>query len=80
MIYLYVLEGCPFSIAAIELTEELNLPYKKIVVKSKSKTKYKKKHRMDTFPHIFFKNRKGKMIKIGGYEEYKSIIGLCLRV
>lgn len=77
MIYLYTIVGCPYCEASIELVKKMNLPYKEIIVLDKERNKYKKKHEMQTFPQIFFKNSKGNMIKLGGCEDLRSIIELC---
>lgn len=78
MLYIYSLFGCPFSSAAEDLVRDIRLPHKIIKVNTqREKDKYKKQHQMDTFPQIFFKNSRGQLIKIGGYEEFRSIIEMC---
>jgi glutaredoxin len=81
MIYIYSLVGCPFSEASENLVIQLKIPNKIIKVRTEiEKNKYKKLHNMQTFPQIFFENSKGNIIKIGGYQEFKSIIEeLCRR-
>ena len=74
MIILYTLPYCQYSISALELVKKLKVPYKNIIVKDKDKEKYKKKHNMQTFPQIFFKNKKGKLVKLGGYTEFYELV------
>lgn len=81
MIYIYSLFGCPFSEAAEDLIKETRVPHKIIKVNTqKEKNSYKRKHNMQTFPQIFFKNSRGQIIKIGGYEEFRSIVELCKKL
>lgn len=77
MIFLYTLTNCPYSAAAMELVEKLNLPHEEIRVSEEEKNKYKKKHKMETFPQIFFQNSKGKMILLGGYSDFANIVEFC---
>ena len=74
MIILYTLPYCPFSMSALDLVKELKIPYENIVVKENEKSKYKKKHNMQTFPQIFFKNKRGELVKLGGYSEFSELI------
>jgi len=81
MIYVYSLFGCPFSEAAEDLVKDTNVPHKIVKVNTqKDKDKYKKQHQMQTFPQIYFKNSRGRMVKIGGYEEFRSIVEMCKRM
>ncbi len=78
MIYIYSLHGCPYSEAAEQLILETKVPHKVTkIYHEKDKQKYKNKHGMQTFPQIFFKNSKGQMVKVGGYEEFANIVELC---
>ena len=81
MIYVYSLFGCPFSEAAEDLVKDTKVPHKIVKINTqKDKDKYKKKHQMTTFPQIYFKNSRGKMVKIGGYEEFRSIVEMCKKM
>ena len=81
MLYIYSLFGCPFSEAAEDLVKDTRVPHKIIEIRTqKDKDKYKRKHGMQTFPQIFFKNSRGQMVKIGGYEEFRSIVELCKKL
>ena len=78
MIYIYSLVGCSFSEASEDLVKQTKIPYKIIKVKTqREKNIYKKKHNMQTFPQIFFRNSHNQIIKIGGYQEFKTIIEIC---
>jgi len=81
MLYVYSLVSCPFSEAAEDLVKETKVPHKIIKIRTqKDKDKYKKQHQMQTFPQIFFKNSRGQMVKIGGYEEFRSIVEMCRKL
>lgn len=73
MINLYTLPYCGYSQAALKMMKELNLQHRNIVVKENEKEKYKKKHKMNTFPQIFIVTKK-KNIKIGGYDDLQEIV------
>ena len=81
MIYVYSLFGCPFSEAAEDLVKDTKVPHKIVKVNTqKDKDKYKRLHQMQTFPQIYFKNSRGRMVKIGGYEEFRSIVEMCKKL
>ncbi len=81
MIYIYSLTGCPFSKAAEKLARDIRVPHKIIRVNTpKDKDKYKKQHKMDTFPQIFFKNSREQMVKIGGFNDFKNIVEFCRKI
>lgn len=78
MIYIYSLVGCPYSEASEDLVKKIKVPHNIIKVKTQiEKDKYKKLHNMQTFPQIFFKNSRGNMVKIGGYQEFKNVVEFC---
>ena len=78
MIFLYTTEGCPFSEAALDLVKKLKVPYKNIKVKSlDQKEKLQDYSGMRTFPQIYFRNKKGQMILLGGYNDFQLIIEFC---
>ena len=81
MLYVYSLFGCPFSEAAEDLARDTKVPLKIIKVNTqREKDKYKRENNMETFPQILFKNSRGKMVKIGGYEEFRSIVEMCKKL
>ena len=63
-----ILEGCPYSIAAVELLNTHNIKFKKIIVNQQTKHKYKT-DKIDTFPQIYLNN-----ILIGGYDITKELL------
>ena len=68
MIELYILNGCPYCIMAVDILNKKKIKYNSIVVAYDKKEEYKKLHKMETFPQIFIKKGKQK-IKIGGLSE-----------
>jgi glutaredoxin len=68
MIELYILNGCPYCIMAVDMLKKKKIDYKSIVVSYDKKEEYKKLHKMETFPQIFIKKGQ-KKIKIGGLSE-----------
>jgi glutaredoxin len=78
MINIYILEGCPYCLKALELLKIYKLKHKKIIVPNEEKIKneYKKKHKMNTFPQIFIENN----IKIGGLNDLENIINLSKNI
>lgn len=79
-ILLYALEDCPYCKSAIALLEEHKLKYNKIIVENneKSKEKYKKMCKMNTFPMIFIRKSddEKKYIQIGGFSDLQKYIQL----
>ena len=75
-IEIFVIEGCGYCGATIEMLERSKLKYIKHIVNPNEKEKYKKMHKHDTFPQIFVYLNK-KRIKIGGYEDFDRLIYLC---
>lgn len=75
MFQLYGLNYCPYCIKAIQMFEMHGIPHKATWVKDHEKDKYKKKHKMNTFPQIFYKStpKNRKMIKIGGFDELEKL-------
>ena len=57
MIILYVLEHCPYCNEALDLLKKNKIKHKKIIVENDEiiKNKYKKLHKMNSFPQIFIK-------------------------
>jgi len=79
MYYLYIitLEDCPFSIAALELLDSLNIKYKHLIVSQTNKEKYKTKE-IDTFPQIYFVKYDKKLL-LGGYSDLNKFINLFIK-
>jgi glutaredoxin len=78
MYYLYIitLEKCPYSIAAINLLNSLNIKYKHLKVNQKNKEKYKTKE-IDTFPQIYLVKDEKKLL-LGGYSNLKEFIDIFI--
>lgn len=74
MYYLYIitLKDCPYSIAALELLDSLNIKYKHRIVTQTNKEKYKTKE-IDTFPQIYLV-KDGIKLLLGGYDKLKEFI------
>ena len=71
LIYIYTIDGCPYSRKALELLKEHEIIYKHIIVSKNNKDKIKKMNKMDTFPQIFIiksgdSKKKSRRVKIGG--------------
>ena len=62
-----ILENCPYSMALVELLENNEIPYTKIIVKHINKEKYKTP-KISTFPQLYLGND-----LIGGYDTSKEI-------
>jgi glutaredoxin len=72
----YVIEGCPYCSATINILEKQKIKFNKIIVPYHKKDEYKDKHQYYTFPHVFIHINK-KKIFIGGYEDLTNLIKLC---
>lgn len=55
MFILYGLDYCPYCIKSVQLLDMHNIPHKMTWIDLEEKDKYKKKHKMSTFPQIFYK-------------------------
>lgn len=73
MFILYVLDTCVYCKDAINMIKLHNFKHKIYYVKPEDKDKYKKVHKMQTFPQIFYETKKGEIIKIGGNKELKEL-------
>jgi glutaredoxin len=73
-IQIILLENCPYSKAALKLLIKYNILYKKIIVNTFEKERYKTNY-INTFPQIFLKKKmyKGNIL-LGGYNDLKSLI------
>jgi hypothetical protein len=76
MYYLYIitLESCPYSIAALELLDSLNIKYKHHIVTQTDKEKYKTEE-INTFPQIYLVKNNKKLL-LGGYSDLKKFIDI----
>lgn len=73
---IYSLEGCRYSKASIDKLNKNKIKYELINVDWDSKDKYKNMNKMSTFPQIFYENKKGKRIKIGGDSDLKILLDI----
>ncbi len=69
-----VLEGCPYSIALVELLNNFNISFERIDVKRTDKEEYKTAY-ISTFPQLYLIVHKEKIL-IGGYDKTSSVIDL----
>ena len=71
MITAFLLEGCGYSEAAGKILKTKKIKHQiiKVPQDEKIKNNYKKKHKMNTFPQLFFTDEKKKTYKIGGYDD-----------
>ena len=76
MIVIYTIPGCPYCSHALEILKKLKIKVKNVHVASNKKRFYSEKHKMCTFPQIFYV-LKGKEIKIGGCDDLIKFINLC---
>jgi glutaredoxin len=76
MYYLYIitLESCPYSIAALELLDSLNIKYKQLKVTDLNKKKYKTEE-INTFPQIYLVKNNKKLL-LGGYSDLNKFIDI----
>jgi glutaredoxin len=79
MYYLYIitLESCPYSIAALELLDSLNIKYKQLKVTDLNKKKYKTEE-INTFPQIYLV-KDGTKLLLGGYSDLNEFINLFIK-
>jgi glutaredoxin len=79
MIILYVLETCPYCNKALKLLKDNKIKFKSIIVQNTEEDKniYKKQNKMNTFPQIFVKVNKDKIIQIGGYDDLIKTFKEC---
>lgn len=75
MFVLYGLDYCPYCIKSIQLLKMHNIPHKMTWIKESDKDKYKKKHKMSTFPQVFYKTtpKSRKMVKVGGFDDLEKM-------
>ena len=69
-----VLENCPYSIDAVELLNNYNIKFQKILVKQNNKEKFKT-NEISTFPQIYMINKNEKLL-LGGYSDLEEIINI----
>jgi len=79
MYYLYIitLENCPYSIAALDLLNSLNIKYKHLIVNQTNKKKYKTEE-INTFPQIYLL-KNGTKLLLGGYSDLDEFINLFIK-
>lgn len=74
---IYVLEGCPYCNAALDLLQTTRQRFHKIVVAPSQKAQIKAKNGMDTFPQIFQRRRHNGKVHarlIGGYSALEALL------
>ena len=77
-LYIIVLENCPYSMAALELLDSLNIKYKRLSVSATNKDTYKTKE-INTFPQIYLKKTvSNHSILLGGYDKLKQFIDIFI--
>lgn len=76
-IFIFVIDGCPYCRKAINMLNNNSIPFEDIIVKEKDKPKYKKLHKMKSFPQIFIKTTDDEYIKIGGSDDLDRTLQLC---
>jgi len=77
MIFIYVLDYCPYCNNSLKILNEFNIKHKKITVQDHEKDYYKKKNKMNTFPQIFLEIEKDKLVKIGGNSDLEKTLSIC---
>ena len=78
MFTIYTIKGCPYCENTVLLLKKHKLKFKNIIMKNiQEKAKYKKKHKMETFPQVFYKPSNKKQVKIGGYSDTLEFVELC---
>jgi len=68
-LFIVVLEGCPYSNAALELLTDNKINFKSLKVTSNEKEKYKTGE-ISTFPQIYLKKNSNSLL-LGGYSDLK---------
>ena len=77
MFILYLKPGCPYCEQSKKIIEDNNFKHEFITESDYEKReKLKKKHKIPTFPQIFYKNKK-KTFKIGGNEDLINKLKHC---
>ena len=76
-VFIFVIDGCPYCKKAINMLNNNSIPFEDIIVSDEDKPKYKKRHKMNSFPQIFIKTTSEEYVKIGGSEELERTLQLC---
>jgi glutaredoxin len=76
--YIEVLKGCPYSEEALKELRTLRKKDKNIILETtivtqEEKDTYKDKHKINTFPNIYYK-KTTRRVKIGGYDKLMNFI------
>jgi glutaredoxin len=76
MFHLFVIEGCPYCKAAIDLVKKNKVQHQLTWVEHNKKDFYKKRHNMSTFPQVFYKSSKTSktMSLIGGCSDFENLM------
>ncbi len=71
-----ILEQCYYSMSAVKLLEENNIPFKRIDIPNDYKTKMKYiNSEIQTFPQIYIINKNNKKL-LGGYDDIQEMFDL----
>jgi glutaredoxin len=73
-INIYSLNGCGYSRRSEVALINNNIEHKVIKVEWDNMSKYKKQNKMNTFPQIFYVDKKEKKHKIGGSDDLNKIL------
>jgi hypothetical protein len=77
MFEVYIIKQCPYSDHVVNELKKNLIKSKIIIAKTqKEKNKYCKKHKMQTFPQIFYKINNKKYL-VGGCSEFTEFVELC---
>lgn len=74
-LYIYSLDGCPYSMKAEKLLRKCNPKIIKVAQSKSEKDYYNNINDMLTYPQIFLMDEKSnKKVKIGGYDNVKELL------
>lgn len=75
-IVIYSLNGCGYSREAVKNLDSNDIKYKIYNIEWDNKEEYKIRNNMNTFPQIFYQDKYGKKIKIGGSDVLTELLDL----
>tara|TARA_B100000780_G_scaffold276484_2_gene245136 strand:+ start:5077 stop:5385 length:309 start_codon:yes stop_codon:yes gene_type:complete len=77
MFEVYIIKPCPYCSHVVKELVRLKIKNKVIIVKTlKEKEKLCKKHKMNTFPQVFYKIG-NKKYQVGGCSQFVEFVELC---
>lgn len=76
MFHLFVIKGCPYCKAAIDLVKKHKISHKLTWVADDQKDYYKEAHKMHTFPQVFYKTTENSRSAnlIGGSSDLEQLV------